>query len=63
MGLIYSNYKFEFMMVWKKYIDSYRAQEQGYGHSLTIIMSIKLRKEAKPHGENPPSIKDKAQKF
>ena len=37
------------------------AQQQGYGHPLTIIMSRKVRKEAKPHGENPPSRKDKAQ--
>ena len=47
----------------KKYIDAYRAQQQGYGHPLTIIMSRKVRKEAKPHGENPPSRKEKAQKF
>ena len=26
-------------------------------------MSKKVRKEAKPHGENPPLRKDKAQKF
>ena len=45
----------------KKNIDAYRAQQQGYGHPLTIIMSRKVRKEAKPHGENPPSRKDKAQ--
>jgi len=41
-------------------MDAYRAQQQGYGHPFTIIMSIKVRKEAKPHGENPPSRKDKA---
>ena len=40
---------------------AYRAQQQGYGHPLTIIMSIKARKEAKPHGGNPPLRKDKAQ--
>ena len=39
----------------------YRAQQQGYGRPLTIIMSKKLRKEEKPHTENPPSKKDKAQ--
>ena len=54
-------YKYEFMMVWKKYIDAYRAQQQGYGHPLTIIMSRKVRKKEKPHGENPPSRLDKAQ--
>ena len=46
-----------------KNIDAYRAQQQGYGHPLTIIMSRKVRKEAKTHGENPPSRKDKAQNF
>ena len=39
-------------------MDAYRAQKQGYGRHLTIIMSKKLRKEAKPHGENPPSRKE-----
>ena len=39
-------------------MDAYRGQ--GYGHPLTIIMSRKVRKEAKPHGENPPSRKDEA---
>ena len=33
-------------------MDAYRAQQQD---PLTIIMSRKVRKEAKPHGENPPS--------
>ena len=47
----------------KKYMDAYRAQQQGYGHPLTIIMSRKVTKEAKPHGENPPSRKEKAQIF
>ena len=42
----------------KKNIGSYRAQQQGYGHPLTIIMSKKLRKETKPRGENFPSRKD-----
>ena len=42
-------------------MDAYRAQQQGYGHPLTIIMSGKVRKEAKPDGENNPSRKDKAQ--
>ena len=60
MGLIYSNtpYKYDFMMVWKKewmHMDAYRAQQQGYGHPLTIIMYRKVKKKAKPHGENPPS--------
>ena len=44
-------------------MDAYRAQQQGYGHPLTIIMSKKMRKETKPHGENPPSRKDKAQNY
>ena len=44
-----------------KNIDAYRAHQQGYGHHLTIIMSRKVRKEEKPHGENHPSRKDKAQ--
>ena len=35
-----------------KIIYAYRAQQQGYGHPFTIIMSRKVRKEAKPHGEN-----------
>ena len=39
-------------------MDAYMAQQQGYGHPLTIIMSKKSRKGGKPHGENPPSIKD-----
>ena len=47
----------------KKNIDADRAQQQGYGHPLTNIMSRKVRKEAKPNGENPPSRKDKAQNF
>ena len=47
------------MMAWKKNIDAYRAQQQGYGHQLTIIMSRKVRKEEKPHGENPSSRKEK----
>ena len=51
------------MMVWQKNIDAYRSQQQGYGHPLTIIMSRKVRKEEKPHGENPPLRKDKAQNF
>ena len=46
-----------------KNIDAYRAQLQGYGHPLTIIMFKKVRKEAKPHGKTPPSRKDKAQNF
>ena len=44
-------------------MDAYRAQQQGYGHPLKLIMSRKVRKEAKPYGENPPSRKDEAQKF
>ena len=44
-------------------MDAYRAQQQGYGHPLTIIMSRKVRKEAKPHGENPPSRMEKGTKF
>ena len=44
-------------------MDAYRAQQQGYGHPLKNIMSRKVRKEAKSHGKNPPSRKDKAQNF
>ena len=46
---------------YEKNMDAYKAQQQGYGHPLTVIMSRKVRKEEKPHGENPPSRKDKAQ--
>ena len=35
-------------------MDAYMAQQQGYGHPLTIIMSKKVRKEAKPHEEILP---------
>ena len=35
-------------------IDVYRAQQQGYGHPLQLFLSRKMRKEAKPHGENTP---------
>ena len=42
-------------------MDACRAQQTIYDHPLPIIMSRKVRKEAKPHGENPPSRKDKAQ--
>ena len=38
----------------KKNIDAYRAQQQGYGHPFTIIMSRKVRKEEKPHGKILP---------
>ena len=44
-------------------MDAYRAQQQGYGHPLQSFMPRKVRKEAKPHGENPPSRKEKAQNF
>ena len=43
------------------HIDAYRAQQQGYGHPLTIIMSRKVSKEEKPLGENPPSRKENGQ--
>ena len=43
------------------HMDAYRAQQQVYGHPLTIIMSRKVRKETKPHGENHPSRKEKEQ--
>ena len=49
------------MMVCKINMDAYRAQQQGYSHHLTIIMSKNVRKAEKPHGENPPSRKDKEQ--
>ena len=42
---------------------AYREKQQGCGHPLQLFMSRKVRKEAKPHGENPPSRKDKAQNF
>ena len=48
----------EFMVEYLKNIKNiyvYRAQKQGYGHPLQFILSKKMRKEAKPHGENPPS--------
>ena len=54
-------FKSDFMMFMYEIIrniDLYRVQQQGYGHPLTIIMSKKIRKEAKPHEENPPSRKD-----
>ena len=35
-------------------IDAYRAQQQGYGPPSQLFMSRKVRKEAKPHGKNPP---------
>ena len=44
-------------------MDAYRAQQQVYGNPLTIIMSKKLRKEEKPHRENPLLRKDKEQNF
>ena len=40
------------------HMDAHRAQQQGYGHLLTIIMFKKPRKEEKPHGENTHSRKD-----
>ena len=42
-------------------IDAYGAQQQGYGHPLQLFMSRKVREEEKPHGENPPLRKEKAQ--
>ena len=44
-------------------MDAYRAQQQGYDHPLTIIMSRKVRKEEKPLGENPPSRNDNGKKL
>ena len=43
------------------YIDTYRAQQQGYDHPLQLFMSKKVKKRGKPHGENLSSRKDKAQ--
>ena len=40
----------------------YRSQQQGYGHPLQLFLSRKVRKEAKPHGENTPSRKEKEKK-
>ena len=54
-------FKSDFMMVCQKNIGVNRAQQQDYGHLLTI-MSKKLRKGAKPHGKNPPSRKDMRRK-
>ena len=45
------------------HIGAYRSQKQGYGHPLQLFMSIKVRKEAKTHGEKHPSRKDNAQKI
>ena len=59
-------FKSDFMIVCQNiwmHMDAYRAQQQGYGHPLRIIMSRKVRKEKKPHGENPPSRKEKCRKF
>ena len=42
-------------------IDLYRSQQTAYGHPLQLCLSRKVRKEAKAHGENPPSRKEKAQ--
>ena len=44
-------------------IGAYRDQQQGYEHPLQLFMSKKVRKEEKPHGENPPSRKEKEQKI
>ena len=55
------SFKYDFMIFMSKIIRNivlYRAQQQVYGHPLTIIMSKELRKEKKPHGENLPSRKD-----
>ena len=57
-------FKCDFMIDLSKIIiniDAYPSQQQGYGHPLQLFMSSKVRKNAKPHGENPPSRKDKAQ--
>ena len=43
------------------HIGVHRSQQQGYGHRLQLFMSRKVRKEVKPHGENPPPGKEKAQ--
>ena len=42
-------------------MDAYRAQQQGYGHHLTIIMSIKVRREEKPHGKIVPQERTEGQ--
>ena len=42
-------------------MDEYRAQQQGYGHPLTIIHVDKSEERGKPHGGNPPSRNDKKQ--
>ena len=42
-------------------IVAYRAQQQGDGHLLQLFCPKKLRKEAKPHGENHFSRKNRAQ--
>ena len=44
-----------------KNMDAYRAQQQGHGHPLQLFIARIVRKEEKPHGENTPSIKEKAQ--
>ena len=43
------------------HIGVYRDQNHDYGHPLQLFTSKKVRKEEKPHEENPPSRKDKAE--
>ena len=44
-------------------IGVYKAQQQGHGHPLTIIMSKKTRKEEKSHGEISSLKKEQGTKF
>ena len=55
-------FKCDFMMDISEIIINiylYRSQQEGYGHPLQLFLSRKVRKEAKPHGENCPSRKEK----
>ena len=63
-NILAPSFNSEFMMYLSEIIiniDAYRAQQQGYDYPLQLFMSKKVRKEAKPHGENPPSRKDRVQ--
>ena len=61
-------FKFEFMMICLKQLDAYICTWVYIGPNNMAMVTLynyscpeKLRKEAKPHGENPPSRKEKAQ--
>ena len=63
-NIIIPPFKFDFMMKYLKQYHKYMfiwVLATRLRSPLTIILSRKLKKEAKPHGENPPSRKEKAQ--